>query len=328
LRGLNIGVFALEVPTSCLLAAPGPGFTDVLSGWATVRLLDHTPMTVSNGHAPGKQTSRLANPLVNELFIGLDDKDLWNELTPADDAVFLEYIEYPTFPTIVDILFRTALGANSSIAPNNYPRNDLVAVFNLGVPGITAIPGGANADMIRLNTTIPPTAQAAQNHYGVVAGDAAGFPNGRRPGDDIVDIAIRAAMGVLCTLSIGCVPANAPVGGQPFTDGAPLSALDFDAVFPYLTTPLPGAVTDPNPTVCTTPNPTPGPSGPTNSPGTPGPTPVSGCPAPTPCTTGGNTGNSATCPVCPTAPRCNGAASNVAISLSLLVMIIASVLLF
>ena len=95
--------------------------------------------------------------------------------------------------------------------------------------------------MLRLNTSVPPTPAAAQNRLGVIGGDNAGFPNGRRPGDDVVDIELRVAMGKLCTLNIGCVPADAPAGAIRFTDGAFIDAAMFDAVFPYVRTPIPGA---------------------------------------------------------------------------------------
>jgi hypothetical protein len=106
--------------------------------------------------------------------------------------------------------------------------------------------------MLRLNTGVAATAAAAQNPLGVAAGDLAGFPNGRRPGDDVVDIALRVVMGALCyPLPIGangaptnlglCAPSDAPVGNAAFTDGAPVNALDFDQTFPYLKTPLPGS---------------------------------------------------------------------------------------
>ena len=103
--------------------------------------------------------------------------------------------------------------------------------------------------MLRLNTTIAPTAEGAQNNLGVVGGDIAGFPNGRRPGDDVVDIELRVAMGALCVLTgadrhakVGCKPSDAPAGGAPLTDGALQSPAQFPAAFPYLNTPLPGAV--------------------------------------------------------------------------------------
>jgi hypothetical protein len=103
----------------------------------------------------------------------------------------------------------------------------------------------APGEMLRLNTSIAATAAGMQSNLGVLGGDTAGFPNGRRPGDDVVDIELRAAMGVLCTLNapatFGCVPADAPTGNLPFTDGATVSAGNFDAAFPYLRTPLAGS---------------------------------------------------------------------------------------
>ena len=120
--------------------------------------------------------------------------------------------------------------------------------------------------MMRLNTAIPATPQADQHRYGVVAEDLAGFPNGRRPGDDVVDIALRVVMGALChdlplgaelgvegaeedtpsdNVNLGlCAPEDAPVGNAPFIDGAPIDAREMQAVFPYLNTPLPGATSD------------------------------------------------------------------------------------
>ena len=106
--------------------------------------------------------------------------------------------------------------------------------------------------MLRLNTAIAPTPRDAQHPLGVAAGDLAGFPNGRRPGDDSVDIALRVVMGALChDLPLGengagvnlglCAPEDAVVGNQPFTDGAPLQATDLNNSFPYLLTPYPGS---------------------------------------------------------------------------------------
>jgi hypothetical protein len=104
--------------------------------------------------------------------------------------------------------------------------------------------------MLRLNTALPITPRAAQSPFGVAGNDLGGFPNGRRPGDDVVDLALRVVMGRLCypipvngnPVDLGlCTPADAAVGNVPFTDGAPVSALDFDDRFPYLVTPLPGA---------------------------------------------------------------------------------------
>ena len=104
--------------------------------------------------------------------------------------------------------------------------------------------------MVRLNTAVDPTPRASQSRFGVVGDDLAGFPNGRRPGDDVTDIVLRVAMGRLCypvpingqDTDLGlCTPADAPVGQVAFTDGAPISARDLSNSFPYLNTPIPGS---------------------------------------------------------------------------------------
>jgi hypothetical protein len=83
--------------------------------------------------------------------------------------------------------------------------------------------------------------KGSQNRLGVIGGDNAGYPNGRRLGDDVVDISLRVVMGKLCTLSLGCVPTDAPSGGIKFTDGAYVDDSYFDAAFPYVKSPLAGS---------------------------------------------------------------------------------------
>eukprot|EP00339_Tiarina_fusa_P010088 CAMPEP_0117042002 /NCGR_PEP_ID=MMETSP0472-20121206/29282_1 /TAXON_ID=693140 ORGANISM="Tiarina fusus, Strain LIS" /NCGR_SAMPLE_ID=MMETSP0472 /ASSEMBLY_ACC=CAM_ASM_000603 /LENGTH=463 /DNA_ID=CAMNT_0004753135 /DNA_START=175 /DNA_END=1566 /DNA_ORIENTATION=- len=240
LKGLNIDSFILEIPTECIVK---PGQGGVIGAWTGVRKLHHN----GEEHVPGKQVSRLGNPLVNELLIGLRDKGTFNSLEPREDIGFVdEYINYPSFPEILNILFKDAvnsvLGVNlATIAPTNFPRADLNAIFMTGIDGINKPKKVTPAEMMRLNTTIPVTPRASQSPFGVIGGDAAGYPNGRRPGDDTVDITLRAAMGRLCTLGLFCQPGDAAVGGVEFTDGAPLSALDIDPSFPYLRTPTPGS---------------------------------------------------------------------------------------
>ena len=134
-----------------------------------------------------------------------------------------------TLPAILEILF----GGAGVKAPTAFPRADLVAAFLTGVPGLNA--NGSVAEMLRLNTDTLPTPAASQSNLGVIGGDAAGFPNGRRPGDDVVDIELRVAMGKLLS------PADAPSGQLDFTDGALVDASRFSTSFPYLRTPLPGS---------------------------------------------------------------------------------------
>ena len=132
-------------------------------------------------------------------------------------------------------------------APTNFPRTDLVAAFLTGIEGLNKPANVTASEMLRLNTSIAPTAGPAQNRLGVLAGDNAGFPNGRRPADDVVDIELRVAMGVLCTLNIGgCKPADAPAGGLHYTDGAFISSAFFANEFPYLRAPLKGSPNDDN----------------------------------------------------------------------------------
>ena len=101
--------------------------------------------------------------------------------------------------------------------------------------------------MLRLNTSIAPTRKGSQSRLGVLGGDTAGFPNGRRPADDVVDIELRVAMGVLCTLSLGgCKPSDALAGGLRYTDGAFISEAFFSEDFPYLRAPLRGSPNDDN----------------------------------------------------------------------------------
>jgi len=254
----NVTTIALELHKSCLTGT-GNG---VIGGWTSAslrqaRVLNPLPTfarpEVDGG--PWVQVSRLGMPLVNELVIGLPDKDRFSASEPRFDGQFATYVTNPTLPALLDALFRGAvnqtLGTNiANLAPNNLPRNDLVTAFLTGFPGVNQLARVTPSEMTRLNTAIAATPAAGQSTFGVAGGDLAGFPNGRRPGDDTVDIALRVVMGRLCyPLTIGgnsvdlglCTPANAPVGNVPFTDGAPVTATDFDTTFPYLTTPLPGA---------------------------------------------------------------------------------------
>ncbi len=233
----NVTTLALELPVQCLTKDDA-----VIGAWTTASLRQGRllrPLATFDKPAieggPWVQVSRLGMPLVNEVVIGVKDKNKFNGSKPKDDAQFADYVTNPTFPALIELLFPAAP------APTNFPRNDLVTVFLTGVAGINQPAKVTPAEMLRLNTSTPPVPLGMQNNLGVIAGDAAGFPNGRRPGDDVVDIALRVVMGKLCTLNIGCTPADAAAGGAPFTDGAVVSDGSFDASFPYLKTPLPGS---------------------------------------------------------------------------------------
>jgi len=242
----NITAIEMEVPIACLTKGNDP----VVGGWTTaslrqVRLLDGTPSsglaTTAKDGGPWVQVSRLGMPLVNEVVIGLKDKDRFNSSKPKDDGQFADYVTNPTFPALVEILF----GSAGVKAPTNFPRKDLITAFLTGVPGLNQPKTIKPSEMLRLNTSIAATPKGSQKTLGVLAGDNAGFPNGRRPGDDIVDATLRVAMGVLCTLNapsaFGCVPGDAPSGSLGYTDdGTPIDDSFFTNAFPYLLTPLPG----------------------------------------------------------------------------------------
>lgn len=237
----NITTFAVEVPASCLMRnASSP----IIGGWQTAALprtrsLRTNPdfKNPTNESGDFVQVSRLGMPLVNEVVIGLKDKNLFNAATPVGDAALATYITNPTLPEILQILFPVT-------APNNFPRTDLVATFATGLTGVNFLSDGQPHEMQRLNTSIAVTPAGSQNNLGVLGGDNAGFPNGRRPGDDVVDIELRVAMGVLChaiPTVVGCTAADAPSGLLPFTDGTLQDASQFNDEFPYLQDPLPGS---------------------------------------------------------------------------------------
>ena len=239
----NVTSIEMEVPTACLVNASNSD--PVIGGWTTAsvrqgRLINPQPSFGKSSKEGGAwtQVSRLGMPLVNELVIGLKDKDRFNHSKPENDKQFAAYVTNPTLPALVEILF----GSAGVKAPTNFPRTDLITAFLTGFPGVNKPAGGGGAEMLRLNTGIAPTAAASQNRLGVIAGDNAGFPNGRRPGDDVVDITLRVAMGRICTLGLGgCTSADAPSGGIDFTDGAYIDSTFVNNTFPYLKTPLPGS---------------------------------------------------------------------------------------
>ena len=225
----NVTALCLELPKEFLLSG---GNGPIIGTWTTASRVEGTMIM---------QVSRLGMPLVNEVVIGLKHKDAFNASEPKDDLQFVDYITHPTLPALIEILFPIAK------APTTFPRADLVAAFATGVEGLNK--NGSLGEMQRLNTAIPATPRDSQNNLGVIAGitggvldpakaDLAGFPNGRRPGDDVVDIELRVAMGKLLT------PAEAPVGDAPITDGAVINASYFANQFPYLLPPLAGSPND------------------------------------------------------------------------------------
>ncbi|HET9233773.1 MAG TPA: DUF4331 family protein, partial [Candidatus Eisenbacteria bacterium] len=169
------------------------------------------------------QVSRLGNPLVNEVVIPLKDKDNFNRTKPAGDAAFLSYVQNPEVAVLLNALY------GISVPPN--PRGDLVTVFLTGIPGVNQPAGQtAGCEMLRLNMTLPPS--PAPNPFGVIAGDAAGFPNGRRLSDDVVDVALRVvAGGYVLTPDFNVAPNN------QLGDGVDSNDMPLMPEFPYVALP-------------------------------------------------------------------------------------------
>ena len=253
----NVTTLALEVHKDCLKSAG----SDVIGGWTTAsmrqgRLLNPKP---GSGHQTGEkaggawvQVSRLGMPLVNEVVIGLKDKDKFNASKPMDDAQFADYVTNPTLPALLSTVLNLP-----GTAPTNLPRNDLVTTFLTGIKGVNQLATVTPSEMLRLNTAIAPVAYAQQNRLGIVGNilangtDNAGYPNGRRPKDDVVDISLVAVMGGLCMangdtdkLGFGaaCKPSAVPLGATSFKlhDAVDQAAASFLGTFPYLNTPIPG----------------------------------------------------------------------------------------
>ena len=260
LTGKNVTSIALELPIKCLVPWGDP----VIGGYTTADLKisdgdadDHGRGAMPNWQGDGgsdgsyRQVSRLGMPLVNEVIIGLPDKDKFNASLPSDDTQFLTYVTNPSFPVLLNVLF-----GNAAKVPG-MPRNDLVAAYLTGVKNLNQPVHVTPSEMLRLNTSIAPTPPAKQNDLGVLGGDLAGFPNGRRPYDDVVDITLRVAEGALCG-AIGTCGSETkdPNGGKPYTDGVRAAGPDagvlhvsgqinpedtYLAEFPYLFTPIPGS---------------------------------------------------------------------------------------
>ncbi|WDE14280.1 DUF4331 domain-containing protein [Thalassomonas haliotis] len=254
----NVTSLAIEVPKACL-TGDGNG---TIGAWTSaslpqVRILNPRATFARPDISGGAkiQVSRLGAPLVNELVIGLKDKDRFSSAMPKNDGQFLDYVTHPSLAELLNILFKDTvnqtLGADiTSLAPTNFPRNDLVTAFLTGFSGVNQLAEITPSEMLRLNTQITATAASEQSPLGVIDGDLSGFPNGRRPGDDVVDIALRVIMGRLCypleingtAIDLGlCKPADASVGLVPFTDGAPGHAGMMTTRFPYLAEPVPGS---------------------------------------------------------------------------------------
>ncbi len=246
LKTLNIHAIAIKVPIA-LLTRDGSVPSDpaaaksVLGIWggASRRKVQIRDGHKTKGSGPWVQVSRLGNPLFNEVIVPVGDKDRWNAVEPRDDVAFEKYVNQPELAKLLPVLYP---GAFPNLASYTKSRADLHAILLTGIPG-GIVPGFQNftgpkpADMLRLNVAIPPTTKTP-NALGVVGGDLAGYPNGRRVFDDVVSIELKAVAGATIPLVDPSYTVDGAVGAV--SSYLPPGADRYQSTFPYLGTPHDG----------------------------------------------------------------------------------------
>jgi hypothetical protein len=253
LNNFNVHSIALQVPIDDVVRGGKYGrykrneTQAVIGVWTTanrqaIELRNDQP-GVDAGAGPDVQVSRLGNPLFNEVIVPMALKDLWNSLSPREDKRFAEFVAQPELANLLPVLYPNVFPNLAALNAAKTRRADLLAILLTGIPA-GVIPnfqnstGSLQADMLRLNTAIPPASHP--NVLGVVGGDFAGFPNGRRVTDDVVTIALRAIAGQTFPLIDKTFKPDAAAGAV--TQG--LSPADvkapFLAQFPFLGTPYDG----------------------------------------------------------------------------------------
>jgi hypothetical protein len=233
ISGFNVNTIAIEVPIAMVSGPSAP----VIGSWATTsRLKDTVRPAVAGAAGPAPtaftQVQRMANPLINELIIGTGSKDSWSISPPSQDSQFAAFDLAPLLANVMNAAF--------GLPVPDPPRTDLLPLVVYAPPitgaNVPAATTAANpiADLLRLNYSIPPTPQASRKRLGFIAGDSAGYPNGRRVTDDVVDISLRAVAGILCS--------KCTTNGNPFSassvpalgDGVNLNDVPTQEVFPYV----------------------------------------------------------------------------------------------
>ena len=241
---LNVHSIAIQVPISRVTSPGRP----VIGVWTTAsrqRARLHSADGGPDVHAgPFHQVSRLGNPLVNEVLIPIGKKDFWNTQHPAHDKQFAHYVAHPELAGLLPVLYPGVFPHLAALDKAKKVRADLEAILLTGipkgvVPGFTNFTGPVQADMLRLNTSIPP-ATAKPSIFGLLGGDAAGFPNGRRVFDDVVSIELRAIAGATFALIDPGYKVDAAAG--QLTDGLTPADLGtpYLSHFPYLGVPFDG----------------------------------------------------------------------------------------
>ena len=255
----SVHSIALKVPMSDLtrdgsMPTNPASSSSVIGVWAAAARRKATILGAGRGleveAGPWVQVSRLGNPLINEVIISMGKKDFWNSVTPRDDAQFIGRYQHPELAALLPALYPSPTFDHlAELNASGAARADLVAILLTGIPsglisGFQNFTGSTPADMLRLNMAIPPASMSSANPLGVVGGDLAGFPNGRRVYDDVVTVELRAIAGLTYPLINSSFEPDA--AAKAITDGltdADTTYLGDD--FPYLGTPQSGYETAP-----------------------------------------------------------------------------------
>jgi hypothetical protein len=257
-KAVNVHSIALQVPKTALLATGIAGndptnprstigvWTSASRQKVRVQEQDGTPRSVG----PFEQVSRLGNPLFNEVLVPMERKDYWNRQPPADDAQFADGVARPELAKLLPVLYPGVFPNLATLNGSGKPRADLLAILLTGIPagiipGFQNFTGTVQADYLRLNLAIPPKPRSPSN-LGLLGGDVAGFPNGRRVFDDVFTIELRAIAGVTYALVDKTFVPDA--AASAVTDGLTTNEFDQGAAgtvkylqsFPYLGTPHSG----------------------------------------------------------------------------------------
>jgi Domain of unknown function (DUF4331) len=242
LDGFNVHSFALQVPMSKLkTGGDGSGIVGI---WTTAER-QSVRTQFSDGHQEFSgdfvQVSRLGMPLVNEVVVPVGTKDYFNASQPSGDAAYLPKVEDPELPHLINSVYGIGIPDCDPVTPEITRDCDLVPVFLTGLAGLNMPPSITASEMLRLNMGIPPCEPETCADYsslGVIDGDVAGFPNGRRLADDIIDVSLRVVEGVL-------VPGHDPAA-DTLGDGVDANDVSFLPHFPYLALPHAGSDSTPH----------------------------------------------------------------------------------
>lgn len=252
LASSNVHTIALQIPKTMLTSGGSTpsdpaSATSVIGVYASASRPGARMYSTSGAYTASGgpvQVSRLGMPLFNEVLVGVGQKDQWNASQPSGDSQFAAGVSAPALAALLPQLYPGVFPNLAAFNATKMPRADLLAIFLTGipsgvVPGFQNNTGTTQADLLRLNMAIPPS--ASPNPMGLLGNDAAGFPNGRRVADDIVTIELRALAGV--TLALVDKQFTPDAAAAKVTDGASDAGIAFLSTFPYLPLPYSGYAT-------------------------------------------------------------------------------------